>query len=59
MKIVGLLQKLEKGQITFKVVILWRDIIECETKRDENMIIDIAENLGLVSSTNMITKEEL
>ena len=35
------------------------DKIELEIKRDENTINDIAENLELVSNTNMVTKEEL
>ena len=33
--------------------------IEQEIKQDENTIHDIAENLQLVSNTNMVTKEEL
>ena len=35
------------------------DKIEQEIKQDENTINDIAENLELVSNTNMVTKEEL
>ena len=35
------------------------DKIELEIKQDENTINDIAENLDLVSNTNMVTKEEL
>ena len=35
------------------------DKIEQEIKQDENTINDIAENLELVSKTNMVTKEEL
>ena len=35
------------------------DKIELETKQDENTINDIAEKLGIVSNTKMVTKEEL
>ena len=35
------------------------DKIELEIKQDENTINDIAENLELLSNTNMVTKEEL
>ena len=35
------------------------DKIEQEIKQDENTIDDIAEKLGLISNTNMVTKEEL
>ena len=35
------------------------DKIEKEIKQDENTINDIAEKLELVSTTNMVTKEEL
>ena len=35
------------------------DKIESETKRDDNTKNDIAEQLELVSNTNIITKEEL
>ena len=35
------------------------DKIESETKRDDNTRNDIAEQLELVSKTNMVTKEEL
>ena len=33
--------------------------MELEIKRDENTINDIAENIELVSNTNMVTKGEL
>ena len=35
------------------------DKVELEIKQDENTINDIAEKLELLSSTNMVTKEEL
>ena len=35
------------------------DKTESETKRDDNTTNDIAEQLELVSNTNMVTKEEL
>ena len=35
------------------------DKIELEIKQDENTINDIAEEIELISNTNMVTKEEL
>ena len=35
------------------------DKIELEIKQDENTTNDIAENLELLSDTNMVTKEEI